>query len=143
MNLTVPTENNPSRFHHVGYVVASILSTAPHFAASLQAEWDGNIIHDAVQDVRVSFLRHSEPGSPMIELIEPASENSPVASFLKKGGGLYHICYEVRSLQAALEYIRQTGGIIVRQPVPAIAFNNRRIAWVFTRERLLVEYLEL
>ena len=140
--MTALTESDQSRFHHMGYVVASISAIVEHFAVSVQAQWDGNITYDSLQGVRVTFLRYSRPNIPMIELVEPASENSPVSSFLKKGGGLHHLCYEVASLQTAMEYARSTGGLVVCQPVPAVAFNGRLIAWVYTRERLLVEYLE-
>jgi catechol 2,3-dioxygenase-like lactoylglutathione lyase family enzyme len=81
-------------------------------------------------------------GQPLIELVEPAGESSPVARFAQRGGGLHHLCYEVESLEEQLEQIRAAGAILVRPPLPAIAFNTRRICWVFTRERLLLEYLE-
>jgi hypothetical protein len=31
---------------------------------------------------------------------------------------------------------------VVKNPLPAVAFGGRRIAWVYTPEKLLVEYLE-
>jgi methylmalonyl-CoA/ethylmalonyl-CoA epimerase len=48
----------------------------------------------------------------------------------------------VKSLDRQLEDSKGMGGVIVRPPLPAVAFEDRRIAWVFTRERLLVEFLE-
>ena len=59
-----------------------------------------------------------------------------------KRQGLHHLCYEVNDLEAELETARSHGGIVVRKPVPAVAFGGRRIAWVFTRYKLLVEFLE-
>jgi methylmalonyl-CoA/ethylmalonyl-CoA epimerase len=129
-------------FHHIGFVVASIEKCVKQFAQSIAARWDGNIIHDQLQGVRVTFLQHSRVGSPLLELVEPAADDSPVKSFLNKGGGLHHICYEVNSLDRAMEYAHSCGGLIIRQPLPAIVFGGRRIAWVYTPERLLVEYLE-
>lgn len=79
---------------------------------------------------------------PQIELIEPAGEDSPVRSFLSKGGGLHHLCYEVRNLEAQLELSRSQGGKLVRAPMPAVAFDGRRIAWVYAKEKLLIEFLE-
>jgi len=32
--------------------------------------------------------------------------------------------------------------MLVRHPKPAVAFGGRLIAWMLTREKLLVEYLE-
>lgn len=129
-------------FHHVGFVVSSISQQGPDFARSLGAEWRGEIIHDPLQQARVSFMHCGAANSPAIELVEPDSEKSPLQKFLAKGGGLHHICYEVDSLEAQLQYCRSAGSLIVRQPLPAVAFGGRRIAWVYTRQKLLVEYLE-
>lgn len=62
--------------------------------------------------------------------------------FLKKGGGLHHLCYETANLDRQLESARACGGLVTRMPLPAIAFGGRRIAWVYTRNKLLIEYLE-
>jgi methylmalonyl-CoA/ethylmalonyl-CoA epimerase len=129
-------------FHHVGFVVASIQNSAKGFAESLEAEWDGVITHDPNQVVRVAFLRSKSAADPLFELIEPAGEKSPVIPFLKKGGGLHHLCYEVPDLDKQLEGVRSKGSLITRPPMPAEAFGGRRIAWVYTRSKLLIEYLE-
>lgn len=107
----------------------------------MSASWDGHVIHDQLQKANVTFLVVGT-GQPLIELVEPAGEASPVARRAERGGGLHHLCYEVASLEAQLERSRISGAILVRPPVPAIAFDGRRICWVFTRERLLIEYLE-
>jgi methylmalonyl-CoA/ethylmalonyl-CoA epimerase len=127
--------------HHVGFVVPSIAESAEGFARSLGAEWDGEIIHDPLQQARVTFMRCAADG-PAIELVEPDSDGSPLVKHLAKGGGLHHICNEVDSIEAQLEYCRSTGSLIVKQPLPAAAFRGRRIAWVYTKQKLLVEYLE-
>jgi methylmalonyl-CoA/ethylmalonyl-CoA epimerase len=134
--------NERTRLHHVGFVVSSIANGIEGFAASIDAEWNGTIFHDALQKARVTFLRTPFPGDPLIELVEPAGEGSPVLSFLQKGGGLHHLCYEVEDLGAQLNTAQLKGAVVVRRPRPAIAFENRRIAWAVTKEKLLLEYLE-
>lgn len=129
-------------FHHVGFVVAAIRDVVDSFADSIGADWDGDIIHDPGQGVRVAFLRSKCDSDPLVELVEPAADKSPVAPFLKKGGGLHHVCYETHSLERQLELTRLGGGLIARPPLPAVAFGGRRIAWVYTKNKLLVEYLE-
>lgn len=129
-------------FHHVGYIVRSIKEMAGNFCESIGANWDGMVFHDPLQQVFVSFLQSRIPNDPLIELVEPASPNSPVTSFLERGGGLHHLCYQVSSLEEQLELSRKTRGFIVKPPLPAVAFGGRRIAWVYTRSKLLVEYLE-
>jgi methylmalonyl-CoA/ethylmalonyl-CoA epimerase len=135
-------ENQIIRMHHIGYVVHSIPEAADRFALSIGGSWDHNIVLDPLQGARVAFLTLQSQGFPLIELVEPGGEGSPVSNFLKRGGGLHHLCYEVESLDRQLEFSRNIGGKIVRPPLPAIAFEGRRIAWVFTRERLLQEFLE-
>jgi methylmalonyl-CoA/ethylmalonyl-CoA epimerase len=77
-----------------------------------------------------------------VELVEPAGEQSPVIPFLKHGGGLHHLCYEIDDLEGQLRLSREQQGIVVRPPLPAVAFQGRRIAWIYTKNKLLVEYLE-
>jgi len=109
---------------------------------SLGADWDKTIFHDPLQKARVAFLRTPCPADALIELVEPAGEGSPILQFLQKGGGLHHLCYEVEDLDAHLRTMRQKGAVVVRRPLPAVAFENRRIAWTFTGQKLLLEFLE-
>jgi methylmalonyl-CoA/ethylmalonyl-CoA epimerase len=132
----------PASFHHVGFAVASIEKIAPGFAKSLGADWEGEIIHDPLQEARVTFLYSGDERNPAVELVEPAGEASPLHKFLSRGGGLHHICYEVDSLDAQLRECRAAGCLVVKNPLPAAAFAGRRIAWVYTPEKLLAEYLE-
>ena len=134
--------NQTIRLHHVGYVVRSIKETADRIAQSVAASWDEKIIQDPLQDAKVAFLVGIAQEFPLVELVEPASAGSPVANFLKRGGGLHHLCYEVESLDKQLEFSRTIGGIIVRPPLPAVAFDRRRIAWVYTKDGLLLEFLD-
>jgi methylmalonyl-CoA/ethylmalonyl-CoA epimerase len=136
------TMNGGSRLHHIGFVVASIAQEIERFADSIGAHWNETILHDPLQKARVAFLRTSGPTDALVELIEPAGEGSPVQQFLQKGGGLHHLCYEVDDLEDHLRAMRLKGAVVVRGPRPALAFDNRRIAWTFTREKLLLEFLE-
>src|SRR5580700_2151379 len=107
--------------HHLGFVVASISAVAEEFALSISARWDGEITHDPIQRVRVTFLIPLDVRNPVYELIEPASEASPVSNFLKKRGGLHHVCYEIDDLEAGLREARSAGLVIVAGPAPAVA----------------------
>jgi len=151
MNPISTTESRPTlrgeqvmhfRLHHIGFVVRSISEQINGFAESIRAQWDGQMFKDPLQEARVSFLKPEVDGEPLMELVEPLSENSPLIKFLERGGGLHHLCYEVTDLEAALALARQKGGVVVKRPQPAVAFAGRRIAWVATPHRLLIEYLE-
>jgi len=130
------------RFHHVGFVVPDIARGMEGFVRSLAAAWDGRVFEDPLQKVRVAFLA-ARPGDPLIELVEPVGEDSPVRRFLTdRGGGLHHVCYEVADLEEQMNDLKARGSTIVRRPRPAVAFGGRRIAWVVTPEKLVVELLE-
>jgi hypothetical protein len=38
--------------------------------------------------------------------------------------------------------MRSAGGILARKPKPAVAFDGRRIAWILTSDKFLIELLE-
>jgi methylmalonyl-CoA/ethylmalonyl-CoA epimerase len=126
----------------VGYVVRSIPTSIDRFITTLGMTWDEKIFYDPIQTVRVTFLEHRAAGQPMVELVEPASSDSQVARFANSGGGLHHLCYEVDDLEAELARVESLGSLVLQSPVPAVAFSGRRIAWICTRDRLLIEYLE-
>jgi methylmalonyl-CoA/ethylmalonyl-CoA epimerase len=138
------TERSTSlqRLHHVGFVVKSIDEQIGSFVKSLAATWDGKIIHDPLQRAKVTFLRTPGTGDALVELVEPAGEDSPVSRFTKQGGGLHHICYEVRDLAEHLKSVKAARCLVVRAPRPAAAFEQRLIAWALTPGRLLLEFLE-
>jgi methylmalonyl-CoA/ethylmalonyl-CoA epimerase len=132
----------PLSLHHVGFVVAAIVPAMEGFLRALNASWDEKIFEDPLQKVKVAFLA-TKTGDAQIELVEPVGEGSPVRRFLtERGGGLHHMCYETDDLGAELKAFRSRGSMMVRPPVPAVAFDGRKIAWVLTRESLLVELLE-
>ena len=130
------------RLHHWGFVVGDIQAGASGFVTSLGAVWDGVVYEDPQQSVKVTFLTTGD-SRPSMELVEPMSEDSPVSRFLQTcGGGLHHVCYEIEDIEAVLANLRARGALITKQPLPAVAFAGRRIAWVITPEKLLVELLE-
>lgn len=142
MSLDAASDEVSLSLHHIGFVVAEIQSSIRGFHASLGAAWDGFVYEDPKQKVKVAFLT-THPAQGQIELVEPASDASPVTKFLReRGGGLHHVCYEVSNLEQALAAFKTRGAMIAKRPMPAVAFDGRRIAWIVTAEKLLVELLE-
>jgi methylmalonyl-CoA/ethylmalonyl-CoA epimerase len=128
--------------HHIGFVVSSIQNEVDAFAISIGASWNGRTFHDPLQKVKITFLRTECKEDALIELVEPVGTDSPVLHFLERGGGLHHLCYEVTDLHNHLSKMRAMGAVIVKPPLSAVAFEGRRISWVVTRQRLLLEFLE-
>src|SRR4051794_3904940 len=68
-----------------------------------------------------------------IELLEPLGEGSPMRAFLNRNpaGGLIHLALKVVDLDAAITRVTAAGGRLVVAPVPDVAFQERRIAFVY------------
>lgn len=118
-----------AKFHHVGLGVSAIEKLSP----------ESTPVEDPIQKVRVAFI---ELNGMIVELLEPVGEDSPVRQSLEKGSKLLHLCYTVPDMDVALKHSRQFGFRCIRKPVPAVAFNNRRIAWIFSLQYGLIELLE-
>jgi methylmalonyl-CoA/ethylmalonyl-CoA epimerase len=130
------------RFHHVGYATANIDRYVEDFFRPVFAPLAiSDKISDPIQRVTVCFARMQ--GGTLIELVEPFGENSPVDSVIGSGrGGVYHLCYEVEDLNRELARLRQKRCMPVSKPVPAVAFNGRRIVFLLTPQRDLIELVE-
>lgn len=126
-------------FHHLGIATADIESTIELYR-KLGFE-NSDIIYDPLQKVHICFLTKSN--HPLLELVAPADESSPVNNILKKAGtSPYHSCYEVKSLEEAIAALRKQRFLLVVKPVPAVALANRRICFVYHPQIGLIELLE-
>jgi len=77
--------------------------------------------------VNVAFLN---TGECHLELLEPTSEESPIAKFMaKRGPGIHHICLKVTGIEALLQKLDQSGvRLIDKTPRPGA--NNKKVAFV-------------
>lgn len=129
-------------FKHVGVAVISISKAIESYKALFNYSVLSGPFEDPIQGVTVCFLGSGERHDVTIELVEPLSEDSPVSRTLAKGIGAYHVCYGVRDLDEAIAHFRSNGCLALGQPVPAVAFGGRRIAWLYAPTRQLIELLE-
>jgi methylmalonyl-CoA/ethylmalonyl-CoA epimerase len=129
-----------SKFNHLGVAVSELPSSIAFFEQFLGYHLIRGPYDDPIQKVSVCFMGR-EQEHPVIELVAPGAENSPLASYLKRGIGGYHVCYEVPDLAESIRSAEQQGCIVIGEPVPAVAFDNRKVCWLFTPTRLLIELL--
>lgn len=128
---------------HVGVAVPSLEPATDALSALFGYRVVSGPFDDPIQKVKVSFLSTSEKDVAEVELIAPISSDSPIQSMLAKGGGgAYHLCFETSDMEAALRHAKANGCIVVSGPVPAVAFEDRRIAWIYTQSRQLFELVE-
>ena len=129
------------RLHHVGIVVEDIATASVDYARRLGYELKSGIIHDPVQTAYVQFL-HLPGDNALLELVAPDGPSSKLSNALTKGGGLNHLCYETTDIERSCADLRESGFAIIQPPLPAIAFQGRRIAWLMNRDRVLTELVE-
>ena len=128
-------------FHHVGVAVRRLKKAIPVLERLFGYRLVSGPFDDPIQNVSVCFL--SRGGTdPFIELVAPLGPNSPIDRTLKKGGGTYHVCYQVPDMAKAIEHLTAEGALLLSGPVPAVAFEMRPIAWLMTEADLLVELVE-
>ncbi len=118
-----------AEFEHAGIAVRSISDAVKGVEKT----------EDPIQRVNVAFIYIN---NFKIELIEPLTEKSPVTKTLDKGQSLYHLCFRVPDINKALETARKHGFHCIARPVPAKAFNDNKVAWVFSKVYGLFELVE-
>jgi len=127
--------------HHVGYLVADIVDAAKHFRDVFGYSLESEVIEDPIQTARVQFLR-PPGGTSWLELIAPIGSGGKLGPALAKGGGLHHLCYEVKEIDGACVHFRENKCLMISAPVTARAFPGRRIAWFMDNRRFLFELVQ-
>ncbi len=92
------------------------------------------------QGVRV---RKFSVGDSRLELLEPTSAESPVASFIeKRGEGIHHICVAVRHFDAAVEDIQKKGLHLIGEP--SLGSDGKRVVFIHPKSTfgVLIELVE-
>ena len=98
------------RIAHLGVAVRSIAEARVLYETlGLAVEHVEDVLHEGV---RVAFIRCGESA---IELLEPLSEESPIAKFLaKRGPGIHHLCLASNDVRADDERLRAAGVELLR-----------------------------
>jgi methylmalonyl-CoA/ethylmalonyl-CoA epimerase len=115
-----------TKINHIGVAVTCIEEALPYYRDQLGMNYEGEEVV-AEQKVKVAFL---QIGESRIELLEPTSDESPVAGFLKKNGpGVHHIAYEVDDLEGALQKLEAQGVRLIDKE-PRKGAHGTKIAFV-------------
>lgn len=114
------------KIDHIGIAVASIDEALGLYRA-LGLEEAGHREDVSSQGVRTAFL---SVGETRLELLEPLSEDSPIAKFLsRRGPGVHHVCFAVEDIDAALEDLAARGYRLVNaRAVPGA--GGKRVAFL-------------
>jgi methylmalonyl-CoA/ethylmalonyl-CoA epimerase len=96
-------------FDHVAHAVPSIRAVLPLYLDLLGGWLSGGGFNPWGGHVAVQI---AYPGGGLIELLEPTQADSPsVGRFLKRNprGGLHHVTFKVKDLEAAVGVLRSAG----------------------------------
>lgn len=117
------------RIDHLGIAVPDLGAGVPLYEALLGAECE-HTEEVPEQRVRAAFF---SVGESHIELLEPTSDDSPIAQFLGKGRkGIHHVCVAVRDLDGLLAEYRANGVRLIDETA-RIGAGGKRIAFVHPR----------
>jgi methylmalonyl-CoA/ethylmalonyl-CoA epimerase len=124
-------------FHHIG-VACKDLDAETEKLKILGYSIEGDDFIDPIQGVKGRFLSGQVP---RLELLVPLAGDSVLSPWLKSNVKMYHLAYETSSLLDTIQKLIAQRGRLVVKPVPAVAFNNREIAFVMLPNMLLVELI--
>ncbi len=107
---------NPTHIEHLGIAVNKLEEVIPFYEKLLGTKCY-SIEEVAEQKVKTAFFKI---GQTKIELLEPTSEDSPIAKFIEKNGGkggVHHVAFAVEGLQGQLDEAAEMGiQLIDKQP---------------------------
>lgn len=115
------------KLHHIGIATKDIRATRDYIKNLYPVLKETDIIYDANQDAELCMLT-LEDGLGL-ELIM----GDKVNSFVDKKQYIYHLCFEVEDIEETLSEYRKCRDIIMMNPTPAVLFDNRHVAFVFSK----------
>lgn len=114
------------KISHLGIATKEIAEALKFWEGALGLE---NVHTETVEDqkVRVAML---PLGESRVELLEPTSDDSPIAKFIeKRGAGIHHIAVEVDDIEAALAKLKSEGARLIDE-TPRIGAEGCLVAFV-------------
>ena len=114
------------KLEHIGIAVKSIPGANRLFGRLLGREpYKIEEVHS--EGVRTSFF---EVGGVKIELLEPTSDNSPIAKFIdRKGEGIHHLAFEVVDVRESAKMYESEGFEVVNRE-PKKGADNKLIVFL-------------
>lgn len=125
---------------HIGVVVIDINESISFWKDAFGYAQLTDIVVNTRQRLKVVFMEKNN--SVTIKLIQPIDNESPVAPFAKRGGGLHHLCFKSNDMNDSIVQLNQKGLRTITNPEPGEAFNNHDIAVLHSQQNLLIELID-
>ena len=120
----MPPSDLGTRIAHVGIAVAALDEMLPLYRDVLGLPV---VPLDDADGARIVGLA---AGESLVELLEAAAPDSPIARFVaKRGPGIHHICFAVDDIHAALDRCR-AAGIRLIDETPRLGAEGKPIAFL-------------
>ena len=128
--------NSNYLFHHLGIATRSIENCVSIYSKLGYSISDIRV--EPSQNVKICFL--SKEGGPLLELVEPQNNDSPVSNIVKNSGTTpYHTCYQVENLQESLDELEELNFRILFEPLKSEAMDEGLFCYLFSAEIGLIE----
>ena len=127
---------------HLGLIVSDLITGRDFLTTTLGITRWTPITDDPILHVSVQF--GTDPGGQLTyELIAPFGDASPIANALRTGKHiLNHLAYLTPDLEACGNRLSATGCISTGDPLPALAYQGRRIQFWMSPLRFVIELIE-
>lgn len=101
-----------TKIDHLGIAVRDLDESIEYYEKSLGLSCHGREEVDS-QKVKTAFF---EVGEVHLELLEPTSEDSPIAKFLEKNGeGIHHIAFHTDDIEGQLKQASGSGVRLIHE----------------------------
>lgn len=116
-----------TKIDHLGIAVESLDETSAYYENVLGLHCEGREEVES-QKVRTAFFA---AGDVHIELLEPTSEDSPIAKFLEKNpsGGIHHIAFATDDINGQLAQAKDKGAKLIHE-VPFEGAGEKLVAFL-------------
>ncbi len=120
------TEQPIQALHHIGVAVRSLDEALPKWTEGFGLRLE-SVDEVPTEKVKVAVLK---AGDTRVELLEPTSEDSPIAKFLdKRGPGIHHLAFQVGDCQQKITQLVDAGAPLLNT-TPNPGAHDCKVAFV-------------
>jgi methylmalonyl-CoA/ethylmalonyl-CoA epimerase len=120
----MPPDSLGTRIAHVGIAVRGLDEILPFYRDIL------GMPERPLEDADGARIAGLAAGESLVELLEAATPDSPIARFIdRRGPGIHHICFAVDDLEGTMQRCREAGVRLIDE-APRMGAEGKRIAFL-------------